>query len=101
MKDITQEIIRDLMVSYLDTPRRIRSFTIKSESSPLTKTEQRVLQSIPTEGLHLGFVLYPLAYSKALDGLSITEKRVLVSLLHRGRLRILETLTPQDRIIMR
>jgi len=100
VKDVTLEIIRNLMVSNLETPRRIRRFTIKPESAPLTKTEQRVIQAIPTEGLHLGFVSYPLAYSKALDGFSIAEKKALVSLLHRGRLRILETFSPQDRIIM-
>ena len=94
---------KDVSADRLDEVRRTgrrserpTTWTKKVTDAPLTATEKRVLGKIGPEGMELGFGSNPLVYAKAVNALSKAEREALLSLVDRGRVRVIRTYSPKE-----
>lgn len=89
--DVTDAMLQELeSLNRFSDRHAIKDYSRKEGRQPLTKTEKAALELIPDDGLDLGYISGTLAYDDTLDGLPVTIRKAINSLLYRGRLRIIE-----------
>ncbi len=97
-KDVTtrrlNEIVNGPVIGTSSEQFKMRSFIRKKSDAPITKTEQRVMDlvSVPKGGIDLGFTSTALVYGPGIRGWTLAQKKALLSLLDRGRLKVVERL---------
>lgn len=100
MRDVSAERLAEVRSATNFTGSNQTSWTRKPADAPLTKTEAAMLESIPVNGLELGFVSRALLYAPAVRQFSKPQRAALYSLIDRGKLRVMRQYSPDREIII-